>query len=84
MKLYEEASEIANENLNPAHPVRLFIAFYLSLCHYNLFDSVDKALPISKKAYEKGQPCLSELSEDLKCSAEQGLEYLSENIEKWS
>ena len=70
LELYEEASKIANEHLSPAHPIRLIIAVWFSKFHYYLLNSVDKALAISKEAYEKCQPCLSELSEDLKSSAE--------------
>ena len=70
--------------LNPAHPVSLRIAYDFSMFYYDLLNSVDKALAISKEAYEKGQPCLADLSEDLKCSAEEYLAYLSEQIDNWS
>ena len=73
LELYEEASKIAEEHLNPAHPVRLLIAYGLSIFHYKILNSVDKALAISKEAYEKGQPCLCQLSEELKSSTEDNL-----------
>ena len=57
MKLYEEASNIAEEHLNPAHTVTLIIA-----CEFSQFllNSVDKGLAILKEAYKKGQSCSSE------------------------
>ena len=84
LKLYEEAWKIANENLNPAHPVRLMQAYHFSDCSYYLNNSVDKALAFAKEAYEKGLLFLPELSEELKHGAEQLLECLKENIDKWS
>ena len=76
--------KVANENLNPAHPVRLRIAFCFSKFYYEVLNSVDKALAISKEAYEKGQRCLAELPEDLKFHARVNLACLSENIDNWS
>ena len=85
MELYEEASKFSDENLNPAHPVRLNFAVNFSMSHYYLLDSVENALAVLKEAYEKGQNCLDELSdEDLKCYAEKYLGILSEDIGDWS
>ena len=83
-KLFEEALRISNENLNPAHPVRLRILESFSVFQCDMLDSVDKALAIAKEAYEKGKCCLSELSEELKYYAEIFLEHLSEKIDNWS
>ena len=47
-------------------------------------NSVDKALAISKEASEKGQPCLAELSEDVRRLSEESLQPLRENIDTWS
>ena len=85
LELYEEATKIANENLNPAHPVRLNFAVNFSMFHIDLLDSVENALAVLKEAYEKGQNCLDELSdEDLKCYAEKCLGIMSEDIGDWS
>ena len=81
LELYEEASKFAAENLNPAHPDRLLIAYNFSHFYYEVLNSVDKALAISREAYEKGQPCFSELSKDLKYHAEKFLKWLSELID---
>ena len=84
LEYFEEASKIANENLNPAHPVRLSIACDFSKFHYKILDSVSNGLAISKDAYQKGKHCLVELPEDLKYHAEKHLKELSENIDNWS
>ena len=58
LKLYEEAGNFSDENFNQAHPVRLCIANYFSIFHYEIRDSVGEALTFSKEAHEKVQPCL--------------------------
>ena len=84
LKLYKEATEIANEYLNPAHPVRLFIAYYFSKHNSCLLNNDNKAFEISKKACEKGLECLPELAESLKKSAEFQLECLQMFIDNYS
>ena len=84
LEVYEEASKIANDHLNPAHPIRLYVAFGFSRFYYYQLHSADKALAISKEACEKGQHYLSELSKDLKYHGEKCLKLLSELIDNWS
>ena len=84
LELYEEATEIANEYLNPAHPVRLFIAYYFSKHYSCLLNNDDEALKIAKNAYKIGLECLPELAENLKESAEFQLECLQMFIDNYS
>lgn len=52
LKFYEEANEIANKNLNLAHPVVTQTALnFSSFQHYTL-GSADKALATNTKAYQ--------------------------------
>ena len=58
LQLYEEALKIANEHLNPAHPIRLNVAINYSLfCYYKL-DSVDKTLAVAEEAFFVFPKCL--------------------------
>ena len=82
-KLFEEAYEIANKNLNPAHPIVIDIAISYSEFIYHSLGSVDKALKIATEAHDKALPKLSGLSEELKKFAKKRLELLSEEINEW-
>ena len=77
LELYKEATEIANECLNPAHPVRLYIAWNFSNFYIQVDDKI-KSYEIAKEAYKKGLHCLPNLIESLKGPAESELEYLKE------
>ena len=81
---HEEALKIANEHLNPAHPIRLNVAVNYSLFCYNKLDSVDKALAVAEEAHEKGLSCLPKISDEIKLDSEERLESLKEYIDKWS
>ena len=81
--LFEEAYEIANKILNPAHPVVIDVAISYSDFIFCLLGSVDKALNISTEALNKAETKLPELPDELKSWANEGLERLSENINKW-
>lgn len=84
LELYEEATEIADESLNPAHPVRLYIANCYSKFVSGLFDNDDEALKIASEAYNNVLPHLPNLNDSLKGPAETQLQYLKENIKHFS
>ena len=83
MSLFEEAYQIANKNLNPAHPVSILVADYYSRFNYYLLGSADKALNIATEAHNKALSNLSELPEELKDCVTNKLERLSEKINEW-
>ena len=82
MKLHEEALKIG-ESLNPAHPVRLDNAYYLSLFYYNSLGLEDKAAALATEAREKGLSNLADLPEELRHHAEEILECMQEDFDKW-
>ena len=81
--LFEEAYEIANKNLNPAHPVAIDVAGYYSIFTYHILGSVDKALKIATEAHDKALSKLPELPEGLKNTANSRLECLCAKIDDW-
>ena len=83
-ELFEEATIIANEWLNPAHPVRLYIADCYSRFTRELLFNDDEASRISREAYDNAQPYLANLINSLQNPAEEQLEYLRMDIEKYS
>ena len=82
-KLFKEAYEIANKNLNLAHPIVIDIAISYSEFIYHSLGSVDKALKIATEAHEKALPNLSGLSKELKKFAKKRLKFLSKEINEW-
>ena len=81
--LFDEAYEISKKNLNPAHPVVIDVAISYSVFVVNLLGSVDKALNIATVAHDKALSKLSELPDELKSLANEGLECLRANINEW-
>ena len=83
LRLFEEANEIANKNLNPAHPIVIDVARYYSIFTYHILGSVDQALNIATEAYDKALSKLPELPKELKSWANEILERLSAKINRW-
>ena len=81
-ELFEEAFELAKENLSPAHASLLSVASNLSELHCYM-DSPDD-LSIAKEAYENGISHLHELDGKLKSDSEIQLENLKNQIERFS
>ena len=80
-ELYEEATEIANEGLSPAHPVRLQIALSFSRFHFDALNDDDGAYEIAYEAFHDGVPELPKLIESLKHHAEVLLRELLEFVD---
>ena len=83
-RLYNEADEMAKKYLNPAHPVVLNIAYYLTSSYHCLLDRRQLALSVAKEAYEKGLSCLTQLPVELRSHAEESLEYIKDEIDELS
>ena len=90
--LYEEAFKIACENLSPAHPVRLNIAYQL-MGIYDVLrddpDSDDSNTPIEliesiKEVYKSGFAGLPELPEELRHCTQKFLVKIKDKIVEWS
>ena len=82
-KLFKEAYEIANKNLNLAHPIVIDIAISYSEFIYHSLGSVDKALKIATEAFNKALFKLPELPDEMKSWANGKMELLSTKINEW-
>ena len=83
IKLFDEAYEFACENLGPANPYTISITSNFSVLQHLSLVSVDKALAVTTKAYNKGLSHLHEIPEELKIRAEDLLDGLKEKIDGW-
>ena len=46
---YNQAYEVAKENMEPTHPIRLGLALNYSVFHYEIENKPDKACDMAKK-----------------------------------
>lgn len=61
---YEQASNIANVELPPTHPIRLGLALNFSVFYYEIMASPDKACNLAKQAFDDAIAELDTLSEE--------------------
>lgn len=61
---YEEASQIANVELPPTHPIRLGLALNFSVFYYEILNAPDKACALAKQAFDDAIAELDTLSEE--------------------
>ena len=52
LEAYKVASNIANIELNPTHPIRLGLALDVSVFYYKILNVPDKACQLAKKAFD--------------------------------
>ncbi|TVU03988.1 hypothetical protein EJB05_03104, partial [Eragrostis curvula] len=84
LKAYENASNIAEINLSPAHPVRLGLALNVSVFYHDMLDSSDRALQLAKQAVEDAVPNLCLLDGDSYNNSTVILQLLGNNLARWN
>ncbi|KAH8055265.1 hypothetical protein JL722_8163 [Aureococcus anophagefferens] len=52
LESYQNASQIANKDLPPTHPIRLGLALNFSVFYYEILNSPDRACHIAKQAFD--------------------------------
>ncbi|TVU02050.1 hypothetical protein EJB05_52416 [Eragrostis curvula] len=78
------ASNIAEINLSPAHPVRLGLALNVSVFYHDLLDSSDRALQLAKQAIEDAVPNLWLLDGDSYNQSSMILQLMGNNLALWN
>ena len=61
---YKAASDTANTDLPPTHPIRLGLALNFSVFYYEILNSLDRACHLAKQAFDDAIAELDSLSED--------------------
>ena len=61
---YKAASDTANTDLPPTHPIRLGLALNFSVFYYEILNSLDRACHLAKQAFDDAIAELDTLSED--------------------
>eukprot|EP01105_Mastigella_eilhardi_P024998 TRINITY_DN664_c0_g1_i1.p2 TRINITY_DN664_c0_g1~~TRINITY_DN664_c0_g1_i1.p2 ORF type:complete len:281 (+),score=106.45 TRINITY_DN664_c0_g1_i1:107-844(+) len=81
---YRSASEIAEKDLAPTHPIRLGLALNFSVFYYEILNSSDKACHLAKKAFDDAISELDSLREDSYKDSTLIMQLLRDNLTLWT
>lgn len=81
---YQAASDIANQNLLPTHPIRLGLALNFSVFYYEIRGNPDKACQLAKMAFDDAIAELDNLSEDSYKDSTVIMQLLRDNLTLWT
>ena len=84
LEAYQAASEIANKELAPTHPIRLGLALNFSVFYYEILNSPDKACSLAKQAFDDAIAELDKLSEDSYKDSTVIMQLLRDNLTLWT
>lgn len=80
---YKEATDIANTDLTPTHPIRLGLALNFSVFYYEIFSSPESACELAKKAFDDAIAELDTLNEDSYKDSTLIMQLLRDNLTLW-
>lgn len=81
---YTSASEIANADLTPTHPIRLGLALNYSVFHYEIMNSPDRACKLAKQAFDDAITELDSLPEESYKDSTLIMQLLRDNLTLWT
>ena len=84
MDSYQQASQIANKDLPPTHPIRLGLALNFSVFYYEILNSPDRACHIAKQAFDDAIAELDTLSEESYKDSTLIMQLLRDNLTLWT
>ena len=84
LEAYTSASQIANQDLPPTHPIRLGLALNFSVFYYEILNSPDRACHLAKQAFDDAIAELDTLSEDSYKDSTLIMQLLRDNLTLWT
>ena len=84
LQAYKAASEIAERDLPPTHPIRLGLALNFSVFYYEIAGSPDSACRLAKKAFDDAIADLDSLPEDSYKDSTLIMQLLRDNLTLWT
>jgi len=81
---YKSASDIANTELPPTHPIRLGLALNFSVFYYEILNSPDRACQLAKQAFDDAIAELDTLTEDSYKDSTLIMQLLRDNLTLWT
>ncbi|KAL7673206.1 hypothetical protein ACOME3_008074 [Neoechinorhynchus agilis] len=83
LKAYTEAFDIAKENMQPTHPIRLGLALNFSVFYYEIQNAPDRACQLARKAFDDAIAELDTLNEDSYKDSTLIMQLLRDNLTLW-
>jgi len=81
---YKNATEIAQTELAPTHPIRLGLALNFSVFYYEILNSPDRACHLAKQAFDDAIAELDTLSEESYKDSTLIMQLLRDNLTLWT
>lgn len=83
-KHYEEAMQIATQELLPTHPIRLGLALNYSVCFYEILGQPKEACELAKKSFDEAIAKLDTLDEASYKDSTLIMQLLRDNLTLWT
>lgn len=81
---YKNATDVAQTELTPTHPIRLGLALNFSVFYYEILNSPDRACHLAKQAFDDAIAELDTLSEDSYKDSTLIMQLLRDNLTLWT
>lgn len=84
LEAYKNATEVAQTDLAPTHPIRLGLALNFSVFYYEILNSPDQACHLAKQAFDEAIAELDTLSEESYKDSTLIMQLLRDNLTLWT
>ena len=84
LEAYKNATEVAQTDLAPTHPIRLGLALNFSVFYYEILNSPDQACHLAKQAFDDAIAELDTLSEESYKDSTLIMQLLRDNLVSWA
>lgn len=81
---YKSATDVAEKELTPTHPIRLGLALNFSVFFYEILNSPDRACALAKGAFDDAIAVLDNLGEDSYKDSTLIMQLLRDNLTLWT
>ncbi|KAI9720908.1 MAG: hypothetical protein M1828_005478 [Chrysothrix sp. TS-e1954] len=81
---YKNATDVAQLELTPTHPIRLGLALNFSVFYYEILNSPDRACHLAKQAFDDAIAELDSLSEESYRDSTLIMQLLRDNLTLWT
>ncbi|PGH05826.1 hypothetical protein AJ80_08274 [Polytolypa hystricis UAMH7299] len=84
LEAYKNATEVAQTDLAPTHPIRLGLALNFSVFYYEILNAPDQACHLAKQAFDDAIAELDTLSEESYKDSTLIMQLLRDNLTLWT
>lgn len=84
LTLLKNATDVAQTELTPTHPIRLGLALNFSVFYYEILNSPDRACHLAKQAFDDAIAELDSLSEESYRDSTLIMQLLRDNLTLWT